>query len=88
MMQYAILAYVYLINLAAFLLMCLDKVNAQREARRVPEKVLFLVSIFGGSVGAIAAMFAFRHKTKHLSFVLGLPAILLVQLVVIVLLTR
>ena len=53
-----------------------------------PEKVLFLSALIGGSVGALAGMFAFRHKTKHLSFVLGLPAILLLHLALALWLTR
>lgn len=72
--------YLAAVNVLAFALMGLDKSKAKRGARRIPEKVLFLSALIGGSIGAIASMFAFRHKTKHLSFVLGLPAILLLHL--------
>lgn len=72
--------YLTAVNLLAFVLMALDKLKAIQGARRIPEKVLFLSALIGGSAGAIAGMFAFRHKTRHPSFVLGLPAILLMQL--------
>jgi uncharacterized membrane protein YsdA (DUF1294 family) len=76
-----LLCYLLAVNLLAFALMGADKSKARRGAWRIPEKVLFLSALVGGSVGAIAGMFAFRHKTKHLRFVLGLPAILLAQLI-------
>jgi len=81
-------SYVLLINLAAFALMFADKSKARRGVRRIPEKVLFLSAIAGGSIGAIAGMLAFRHKTRHLSFVIGLPAILLLHLAAAFWLTR
>ena len=73
--------YLVLINLAAFLLMGIDKFRARRELWRIPEKVLFGSALLGGSIGAIAGMFFFRHKTRHLSFRLGFPVILLLQIV-------
>jgi uncharacterized membrane protein YsdA (DUF1294 family) len=76
-----LLCYLLAVSLLAFALMGVDKARARRGAWRIPEKVLFLSALAGGSVGAIAGMFAFRHKTKHLRFVLGLPAILLAQLI-------
>ena len=49
-------------------------------AWRIPEKTLFLSAILGGSIGAIAGMQLFRHKTKHRTFVIGMPVILSVQI--------
>ena len=73
--------YLVAINLAAFYLMWRDKRLAKREnARRIPEKALFLSAVLGGSIGAIAGMRAFRHKTKHWYFVVGMPLILIAQL--------
>ena len=80
--------YLIAVNVLAFSLMGIDKSKARRGAWRIPEKVLFLSAVVGGSVGALLGMFAFRHKTKHLRFVLGLPAILLLQLIAAWLLTR
>ena len=83
-----LLYYLAAVNVLAFALMGIDKAKAKRGARRIPEKVLFLSALIGGSIGAIAGMFVFRHKTKHLSFVLGLPAILLLHLALALWLTR
>lgn len=71
-----LLLYLLIINAAAFLLMLIDKRKAQKNKWRIPEKTLFTVAIFGGSIGALAGMYTFRHKTKHLSFVIGMPVIL------------
>jgi len=76
-----LLGYLVLVNLAAFALMGIDKRRAKREGmRRIPEKTLFLSALLGGSIGAIAGMRTFRHKTKHWYFVWGMPLILAVQI--------
>ena len=68
-------------NLIAFFTMGWDKRQARRPgARRVPEKRLFLLALLGGGLGATAGMFVFHHKTRHWTFRLGFPAILLSQL--------
>lgn len=76
-----VFVYLLAINVAAFLLMGTDKKRAILQKRRIPEKTLFLVALLGGSLGAFMGMQSFRHKTKHLKFTLGIPAILLVHLV-------
>ena len=63
-------------NLAAFAAMGIDKRRAKRGAWRIPEKTLFLLALAGGSAGALAGMYTFRHKTRHKKFVVGIPAIL------------
>lgn len=78
-MQYFIY-YWMIINIVAFILMGIDKKKARTGAWRIPEKTLFLSAILGGSIGSICGMQLFRHKTKHKSFVIGMPAILVVQL--------
>lgn len=72
--------YLIFMNLLAFLLMGLDKSKARRNQWRIPEKTLFLSAILGGSIGAILGMQVFRHKTKHASFRIGMPCILVLQL--------
>lgn len=67
-------------NLLAFVLMGEDKRRAQRGARRVPERTLLLSAALGGSLGALAGMLSWRHKTRKRKFTLGLPGILLLQL--------
>ena len=51
--------------------------------RRIPEKTLFITAILGGSIGAIAGMFLFHHKIRNPLFLYGMPAILLLQLLVV-----
>ena len=75
--------YFMIINLVGFVMMCVDKQLAIHHKNRVPEKVLFLIAIIGGSFGSIFGMYAFRHKTKHVSFVIGMPVILIIQLVLV-----
>ena len=77
----ALLLYLAAVNVVAFAVYGADKRRAKKDKRRVPEKTLFLLAIIGGSVGAWAGMYTFRHKTKHLQFTLGMPAILIVQLI-------
>ena len=72
--------YLLLINAAGFLLMLIDKQKARKNRWRIPESTLMLVAALGGSIGSLAGMYAFRHKTKHLKFTLGIPAILVLQL--------
>ena len=75
-----ILHYLFVINIIAFLLMGIDKHKARRGKWRIPEKTLFLTALLGGSIGSILGMYQFRHKTKHTAFVIGMPCILLFQI--------
>lgn len=72
------------INLVTFFVYGIDKYRAKRGAWRIPEKTLFLLPILGGSIGAIAGMKFFHHKTKHWYFRYGLPLILILQLALVV----
>ena len=76
------ICYLILINLIAFALFGIDKRRAKMGAYRISERTLFLSAILGGSMGALAAMYLFCHKTRHLSFTAGIPAILVIQVVV------
>ena len=78
-MKYLLL-YLLLINAAAFLLMLVDKVKAKKNRWRIPERTLIGSAALGGSIGALLGMYTFRHKTRHLKFTLGIPAILTVQI--------
>lgn len=66
-------------NFAAFAAFGLDKALAQNGGRRIREADLFFLAAIGGSIGAIAGMYVFRHKTLKPQFRLGLPIILLLQ---------
>ncbi len=80
-----LLLWILVWTILAFALMGIDKWKAKREAWRVPEKVLFLSALAGGSIGALAGMAFFRHKTLHWSFRIGMPAILVLQVVLLAL---
>ena len=76
-----ILIYIGIMNVTEFLVMGIDKLKAKRRGFRVPEAILFLLAIAGGSIGAILAMWIFRHKTRHHTFTIGMPVILVLQLI-------
>lgn len=79
MLQKILMGYILIMSIVAFSVCGADKFAAQRQKRRVPEKVLFLLAAIGGSLGLYLGMFTFRHKTKHWYFVVGVPAIILAQ---------
>lgn len=79
-MQTMILLYLLIVNAVAFLLMLVDKRSAQKKLWRIPESTLMMAAVIGGSIGALAGMYTFRHKTKHVKFTLGVPAILIAQI--------
>ena len=59
-----ILIYLVLINLISFIAMYIDKKRAKWGKWRIKESTLFLLCLIGGSIGGIAGMYTFRHKTK------------------------
>ena len=78
------LIYLILINALSFLLMLVDKKKARKKQWRISEATLMTSAVLGGSVGALLGMYAFRHKTKHPKFTVGVPVILIAQIVVAV----
>ena len=84
MLYQILLVYLLLINAAGFLLMLVDKIKAKRNLWRIPEATLMGVAAIGGSIGAIAGMNLFRHKTKHAKFYIGLPVILVLQIMAVI----
>ena len=83
-----ILLYLLIVNAVAFLLMLVDKQSARKKLWRIPESTLLLTAAIGGSIGSLAGMYTFRHKTRHLKFTLGVPAILIAQIAGTFLLVR
>ena len=83
-----LLIYLIGINLAGFIIMGVDKKRAIRGAWRISEASLFFTALLGGSLGCILGMQHFRHKTKHWYFKYGMPAILVVQVLLFALLFR
>lgn len=76
--------YLILVNAIAFLLMLIDKQKAKKKKWRIPEATLMGSAAIGGSIGALAGMYTFRHKTKHPKFTIGVPVILVLQLILAV----
>ncbi len=78
-----LLIYLLAVNLAAFLLYGMDKQRAIKKQWRISEKTLLGIAFCGGSIGALAGMHVFRHKTKHWKFKILVPLFLAAQVVVI-----
>lgn len=76
--------YLVIINLIGFFIMWLDKKKAQHSKWRIKESTLFIVAALGGGIGTIAGMYTFRHKTQKLRFVLGFPAIIVIQIMIVI----
>ena len=85
MLYQILLVYLLIVNAAGFLLMLVDKIKAKRNLWRIPEATLITVAAIGGSIGSIAGMNLFRHKTKHAKFYIGLPVILTFQIMATIL---
>ncbi|MBQ2005153.1 MAG: DUF1294 domain-containing protein [Peptococcaceae bacterium] len=79
--------YLLIVNALGFYMMWSDKRKAIKDAWRTPERNFFIVALIGGSVGCWAGMQTFRHKTKHIKFTVGIPLILLLQIMVVLWIT-
>ena len=66
--------YLFAVNALGLLLMLVDKKKSQKNRWRIPERTLFLTAVLGGSLGCLMGMYLFRHKTKHMSFTLGMSS--------------
>ena len=86
-MKYFII-YIAVINVITFAVFGIDKLKAVKNRWRVPEKILFFLALLGGSLGAIIGMYSFRHKTKKIAFRIGIPVILIVQIIFIYFMNR
>ena len=75
-----IIGYLVVMNIVGIAVMGIDKSKAKRGAWRIKEATLFGVSIIGGSIGTLLGMYMFRHKTKHIYFVIGMPLILILHI--------
>ena len=76
------LVYLLIVNAAGFLSMLADKHKARKNHWRIPEATLLTIALLGGSLGSWIGMYTVRHKTRHWKFVLGIPAILLCQVMI------
>lgn len=76
--------YIVVINTITFFLYGFDKWQAKRGKWRISERTLLGVSAIGGSLGALAAMCLFRHKIRKPKFYLGVPMLLVVQILLFI----
>ena len=81
-----LLCYLVAVNIVTFFLFGIDKYKAKHSRWRVPEATLLWLSAIGGSIGAWLGMYAWRHKTQHTKFHLGVPLILFAQIAAVALL--
>lgn len=80
--------YLIVINLIAVIVTIYDKLCAVRRRWRVKECTLLLLSALGGGISMYITMLLIRHKTRHIKFMLGIPLILIVQLIIAFLIWR
>ncbi|MBO5720551.1 MAG: DUF1294 domain-containing protein, partial [Bacteroidales bacterium] len=78
--EYLFGIYLVAVNLIAFILYGIDKYKSRKSKWRISERTLIIIALIGGSIGALLAMKAFRHKTKHKKFTIGVPIILVAQI--------
>ena len=76
---FLLIAVFVLMSIILFLVMGRDKALSKTRKRRVPEATLFLLAVLGGALGGVLGMQIFRHKTQHMSFVIGFPLLALLQ---------
>ena len=76
--------YLILINIITFALYAIDKLNAKNDAWRISERMLILFAVAGGSIGALLGMYICRHKTRKPKFKIGVPVILVLQVLAVV----
>ena len=79
-----ILGYLLAINIASFFLYGIDKYKAKKGRWRISEATLLLMAVIGGSIGAWAGMRLWHHKTMHKKFKYGIPAIIIMQVALMV----
>lgn len=83
LLKVLLICYLIVMNVLAFAFMGIDKKRAVSHKWRIKESTLFLLAAFGGSVGAIFGMLVFHHKTKHTRFSVGMPVILISQILMV-----
>lgn len=78
-----VISYLVVVNIIGFAMMGIDKRKAIKKEWRISEAALFTAALIGGSLGCILGMRQFRHKTKHWYFKYGMPAILIMQILLV-----
>lgn len=79
-----LIIYLIIINLLAFLAMLIDKKKAEKNRWRIKESTLLILAVIGGSIGATVGMYTFRHKTQKARFFVGIPVIIVLQILLVI----
>lgn len=79
-----VLLYLLVINILGFFAMGIDKYKAKMESWRIPENTLFSFCFLGGGIGTIVGIYVFRHKTKKKKFTVGMPLILVLEILIFI----
>ncbi|HEY9059807.1 MAG TPA: DUF1294 domain-containing protein [Pseudobacteroides sp.] len=83
--NYIIAVVLIILNIIAFIISGIDKYKARHKKQRISEKTLFLLGIIGGCPGLYSSFFVFRHKTRHMKFMIGIPIIFAIQVTAVLL---
>ena len=86
-MSKSVLIYLVVINIITFIVYVDDKRRAKKRSWRTSEASLIGLAVIGGSVGALLAMLIARHKTRHIEFIIGIPTILIIQILLVIFFT-
>ncbi len=78
---YILIGYIIIINIISFFIMLYDKKQAIYHNFRISEKTIFIVSLLLGGIGTYVGMYVFRHKTKHLKFTIGIPIVIILNII-------
>lgn len=78
--------YLSVINFTTWAAYGLDKGRAKSGKWRIPERTLLLLALIGGSLGALAGMIMFRHKTRKPKFFISVPVMFVVHCVIVAML--
>ena len=78
-----IICYIVIVSIISVIVTAMDKIRAINSGRRIPEILLFLLAALGGSAMMLVMMLLIRHKTKHKKFMIGIPLIIILQVVAI-----
>lgn len=79
-----LIIYLLIINAIAFLAMFIDKKKAEKGKWRIKESTLLILALIGGSIGASFGMYVFHHKTQKPRFYIGIPIMIILQILIII----
>ena len=82
--QMIFIIYIVTVSIISFAMFGIDKYRSMNHAWRISEAALIFSAIIGGSIGSLLGMRVFHHKTKHIKFVVGIPLILIIQIIFLI----